>query len=103
LVFNQSVVFNASPGSEAAETMAPFPDVQTYPNPTQDILQIDVGQENLSASVAVMNNVGEVVLREESLIHSTYQLDMTDLKPGTYYVKVYTNGLAVTKRIVKMP
>ena len=67
--------------------------IAMYPNPVRD--RLTVKAENLH-SVEVFNLVGQMVMVSTSSV-----IDMSDLNQGVYFVRVMTDGNAITKRIVK--
>ena len=67
--------------------------VAVYPNPAKD--RMTVKAENLQ-SVEVYNLVGQLVTTSTSSV-----IDLGGLNEGIYFVRVTSEGKAVTKRIVK--
>jgi hypothetical protein len=69
--------------------------VMVYPNPANDVLNIDLGEE--MSDVVIYNSLGQEVRRIE-MVSGTIQVDMEGLNAGMYFVK--TNG-EITKVIKK--
>ena len=67
--------------------------VAMYPNPVSDRLTVQAA--NLQ-SVEVYNLMGQLVMTTTSSV-----IDMAELNQGIYFVRVMTDGKAITKRIVK--
>lgn len=69
-----------------------------YPNPVKDVLKLSYTQ-NIS-SVEVINLLGQQVMA--TAINSTNgSVDMSNLAAGTYMVKVYTDNLVKTVKVIK--
>jgi hypothetical protein len=54
-----------------------------YPNPVQDVLHVDVAE---SKKIQVIDVSGRVLFEETGL--NSVEIDLTGLKPGTYFVSV---------------
>ena len=78
--------------------------VNVYPNPTRDILNIDLinsGEGNLFFEILDIN--GKIITRNEFNInrrHNTYQIDVSDYKKGIYLLRIIlADGILVRKLI----
>jgi hypothetical protein len=69
-----------------------------YPNPVKDVLNI--GYSKTISQVTVYNIVGQEVA-VKSINDSQSQIDMSNLSKGTYMVKVTSDGLLQTIKVVK--
>ncbi len=66
-----------------------------YPNPTVDVLNINVTEE--VASLKVLNLEGKVVINNNSVNSSVINLDVNELAPGMYVYEVTTKDGAVAR------
>jgi hypothetical protein len=72
-----------------------------YPNPTSDVLNIQIEQGENIKNIQVVNNVGQVVrtLNPASLTNgSIFTLDVTGLAAGMYTVNMSTTGKTYSKK-----
>ena len=78
------------------EVIAELPEINLYPNPTSDILNIS----NLEKDVNIieMYDISGQRIRLENASVGTHQTDVSDLPTGTYFIRV--NG-EITKKFVK--
>ncbi|MCB4807952.1 carbohydrate-binding protein [Tamlana sp. 62-3] len=72
--------------------------VTLYPNPTTDLLNI-VNAQN--STVSVFNILGKQVLTPFEVKEQNHQLDVTQLQPGIYFLKIDNGFGAVTKKIIR--
>lgn len=71
-------------------------EVVAYPNPTKDIITIDVGESHELKEISIYNLLGGVIANSGA---ST--IDLSHLPKGSYFVQVVTNKGTVTRRIIK--
>ena len=64
-----------------------------YPNPTRDVVNIDLESE---VSGEVYNLTGSLVLN-----FTSHEVDLSTLQPGVYFMKIFSEGMQCTKKIVK--
>ena len=75
--------------------------INAYPNPTSEILNIDFDNIPTDASVEIYNMVGELVLVQQ-LTEPNNTINTTSLANGLYHVKVIGNNkLLYAQKIVK--
>ncbi|MEI7509316.1 MAG: T9SS type A sorting domain-containing protein [Flavobacterium sp.] len=76
-------------------------EVQVYPNPAKDSLQIYLGKdllENDVQNISIYSLKGNLISKAESFKSS---MDIKNLASGTYYVKIlFTNNTQVTKKLM---
>ena len=63
-----------------------------FPNPTQDLLTVELSQPLGQASLTVHDNTGRVVW-QGAFLGMRHQLDVSDWASGTYQVRI-TRGVA---------
>jgi hypothetical protein len=70
--------------------------VKMYPNPVQDYLSIS---SNLKITrVQVYSLLGELILDRRSKFS---RINLIDLNPGIYMIKIHSNQYSVTKKLIK--
>lgn len=74
--------------------------ISVYPNPVKDFLQISNTNQNIS-DVMVYNLLGQKIIAENWLGTNNSSLDMSQLNPGTYLLKIIADGKSETKKIIK--
>lgn len=73
--------------------------VAIYPNPVQDILNIDIANSLIDANVTIYDVTGKKVL--EAILSANNKLDISHLKSDIYFAKIITKNTSVIKRIIK--
>ncbi len=74
--------------------------VSVFPNPGQDKITISLPLHVSNATIEVVDQLGQVVVRQ-TFSGTSYTLSISELPSGVYTVKVNGNGIAVYKKIVK--
>ncbi|MFN0031627.1 MAG: T9SS type A sorting domain-containing protein, partial [Flavobacteriales bacterium] len=72
-----------------------------YPNPTRDILNLEIAGVLGSSSLSVYDAMGALV-RTEQINGATSIFSVTDLSVGTYMLVLRTNEIVVSKPFVKL-
>ncbi|GAB2650030.1 hypothetical protein GCM10027035_50080 [Emticicia sediminis] len=78
--------------------------IQIYPNPTADQLNIDLTSLNATTIIEIFNNSGKILESRTYTQSQTQQkqsLDFSQYHSGVYLIKVNTDKLSQTYRIVK--
>ena len=76
--------------------------ISISPNPAKNVLHIEGLSASNKAEITVVDLNGNVAMRyEPSTINSSYDLNITPLKPGNYWLKLEVNGEVITKQFVK--
>jgi len=68
---------------------------EVYPNPSNDVINIQVSQDFQRLELTSPSGI-LIRTSEES------SMNINDLKPGPYFLTIYSNGQSLTKRIVKI-
>jgi chitodextrinase len=88
--------------SIALSENSPLLDFTLYPNPTENILNVFVVNENTTldenATYEIINNLGQG-LKNGKL--STNGIDVSNLNAGLYFIKIFSNGQTVSKKFIK--
>jgi hypothetical protein len=66
-----------------------------YPNPSKDVINIEVSQDFQRIELTATNGQLLRTSNESSM-------NINDLKPGSYFLTIYSNGQTQTKRIIKI-
>ena len=69
-----------------------------FPNPVNNML--NVSANNAIEQLQLVNMLGQVV-KSVQPNHTSYQLDMTELATGVYFIKAIVNGTEGTYRVLK--
>ena len=80
--------------------------IQIYPNPSNSTILIKVNDLNLSSlNLNIMDLMGRKmlskVLLKEQFSQGQFELDISKLPVGLYFIELYLNGKKVTKRFIK--
>ena len=83
-------------------------DVKIYPNPVKDVVSVEIKcpVPNNAVSLILLSSKGDLVYQENKIVLIGYSIvktiDMSYLKPGTYFLKVvYSNNFSVVKKMIK--
>ncbi len=82
-----------------------FSDINVYPNPFIDILNVVVTNEQLghnSLSIKVFNSHGRLVLAKSLIIPQNKTINLSSLPPGLYFISIEIKGEKYTKPILKV-
>jgi hypothetical protein len=72
-----------------------------YPNPANDILNIDTKQTIEVTSINIYNALGQIVLVIPNA-QQTKSVDVSGLKTGNYFVKINSDKVSSSVKFVKM-
>ncbi|MFV9552434.1 T9SS type A sorting domain-containing protein [Algibacter sp. PT7-4] len=72
-------------------------DINIYPNPASNFIQIDVNNIQIS-SVEMYSLIGKKVISEDKLINN--KLNISNLSKGIYLLKVNAGNTSLTKKII---
>ncbi|MFK8056075.1 MAG: CotH kinase family protein [Saprospiraceae bacterium] len=76
---------------------------QLYPNPAAAVIQIDLGSMiTTSTAIEIVNILGEVVYSGQTQGSQISRLDVTDLQPGLYFVRLQLEDGIASKEFVKL-
>jgi hypothetical protein len=71
-----------------------------FPNPTNGIIHIDLPTNQQIKSIRVIDLMGKQLFYKEEIQSSTYQLDLSHMARGIYYVAVATKNQVVYKKLI---
>jgi hypothetical protein len=83
------------------DKMVNISDIDIYPNPTADELNIKITNAGLSfVLITISNTLGEIVIKEKMLTNEK-KLDISTLPNGLYFLKLNSKENTITKKIIK--
>ncbi len=74
--------------------------VSVFPNPTQNVVQVNLQNATTIATISVIDMAGKTVLIKEN-IASQVQIDLSNYADGVYFIKVQTKDTVNTVRVIK--
>ena len=74
-------------------------DVRLYPNPTNDILNIDFNGS--LDQLLLLSLDGKIILNETNLNDGLNQLSLSDLPSGTYLIQIIKDDQVLVKKVIK--
>jgi hypothetical protein len=83
-----------STGNQAAST-----NLSIYPNPCKNTAYCNLGSSRNGATLEVYNLTGNQVLCTKCGTEPIVKLDLENLYPGLYFVRLRSNGQTFTKRL----
>jgi len=72
-----------------------FMELQVFPNPTVDVLNI---KNAMPCDYTLMNSIGIIILNSEEKV-SNHQIDTSFLPAGIYIIRLESNGIFKTEKI----
>lgn len=88
-------------GTTSLQEVASIKDIKVFPNPANNVLNIDLGGNKNVQSITIMNVLGgvEEIIRPSN--ESFITIDVNDYKPGAYFVRsTAINGETATHKVV---
>ncbi len=73
--------------------------IQIYPNPVVDVINIKTDFDILS--VLVVNSKGQVVLSEEGIKSSNYQINVANQPAGIFNIRIETENGWINRKMIK--
>ncbi|WP_339887519.1 choice-of-anchor L domain-containing protein [uncultured Flavobacterium sp.] len=71
-----------------------------YPNPTNDILNIQNRENSIITKVNVIDLLGKTIFTSKYEI-SNVTVDLSNLNSGIYFVEIYSNDLKTVQKVIK--
>jgi hypothetical protein len=76
-------------------------DVNVYPNPTSDVLNIDFGKVmNQPVKVSILNMNGQEVYSSETNNQDKLSVNLESQKPGAYITRISLNGQDIRRKVI---
>ena len=76
-------------------------DWEVFPNPVNNIINIQSGEKFLLEEITIVNALGETLLKQNALIAYQVQIDVSHLKNGIYILKLVSNNKSYTTKLIK--
>ncbi|HFC00142.1 MAG TPA: T9SS type A sorting domain-containing protein, partial [Phaeodactylibacter sp.] len=93
-----TLVFTKAPETTGANNPQLAQEIQVFPNPASEKINIDLGNLN-GIQLQVFNNFGQILLKK-NIPTSNTELNVKDWNTGVYFVKIKTEEGVVSKRLV---
>jgi uncharacterized delta-60 repeat protein len=74
--------------------------IKLYPNPAKDVLHIEGLSRNANTTISVINVQGKVIMKT-TVSNITSSINVKQLLPGTYFVKIESGDKKTTLKFVK--
>ncbi|MBL1278845.1 MAG: T9SS type A sorting domain-containing protein [Fluviicola sp.] len=74
--------------------------ISAYPNPTENVLTID-GLSGLTESITITDANGKIMNNVEGISTSNYEMNVSDLESGIYFIQIKQNNDSRVIRFVK--
>jgi hypothetical protein len=74
-------------------------DFNLYPNPTRDLLTIEIPDGYTCNEIVVWNALGEIALHIDTRFSGTFTMNLLSLETGMYTVQVFTNRGVLAKQV----
>jgi hypothetical protein len=74
---------------------------KVYPNPTQSEIFVDAVKTNVDFSLEIMDATGKVVLTDMQTFMGKGKVNVSDLSPGVYLIKILEGNQTIMTRFIK--
>lgn len=74
--------------------------VSLYPNPAENFVNIKMDEVQNNLNIAVYDMNGRKVMQEKTTLDSSYQMDISRLNQGVYFVKIESEGKTSTQKLI---
>jgi hypothetical protein len=86
-------------GAVGIETQNINKEIYIFPNPNSGKFSVQV-PDNKQYDVAVCNMHGEVVFEERQIHSSQNAIELNDVKPGVYFVRLTIDNTTISRKII---
>ena len=76
--------------------------VKIYPNPTNGWLQIELSNSKSSKSIVTVTDLLGQQIIQSSFSKSQFEIDLTEMKDGVYFVQIENDGNVFREKVVKV-
>lgn len=98
---DQIEAFNSSPACSVGLSENGLNDVRIYPNPTKDVLNIDMSSYNQVESIRIMDIQGKLIYESTDVKNDVVQVNLGAYQSGIYLVQLTDKFGAKSVEIVK--
>lgn len=75
-------------------------DLVLYPNPTESLVMIEFENENQDADIQIIDSKGMIRNNHSDISTDQTRLDLSELEPGVYWVRVFQKDKVGVKKLV---
>jgi len=76
--------------------------VNIYPNPTHDILNIQLSQPESVQQIDVYTVSGKLVKSEKHITQTVHQINLGTMGRGLYIIRIITDSGIITRKVNKL-
>ncbi len=85
-------------GSNVLAELESITEVSTYPNPANDQVFIQAPKTEVLKSAILMDQLGRIIKIQN--LENTDRIDVKDVKPGSYYLKIFTQDKVYEQKLI---
>jgi hypothetical protein len=81
-----------------------LPEMEIYPNPVQDVLNLNISSQDQELSCRIINQAGQIIQDHKfnASASSNITINTSMLEPGIYFVQISSNkGYSIAKKFLK--
>ena len=71
-----------------------------FPNPSKDLINVDLRTLDKPRSLIIRDLLGRSILSLNNIADHTIQVDLSNLKPGNYLIEVYHEGGSSVQKLI---
>lgn len=77
------------------------PKVSIYPNPTNNICNVDISDYNENISYKVVSMEGKIIQQDQNIVTNSLAIDLSNNSSGIYFLKLYNANSNKVFKIIK--
>ena len=93
--------FNSENSDEALSVEIYSFNSNIYPNPTNDVIFINLDKINENVTLKLINLLGKVVFIEQNLTTNKIKIDMNNFQKGIYFINIELDNFVYSEKIIK--
>jgi hypothetical protein len=81
-----------------------LPEMEIYPNPVQDVLNLNISSQDQELSCRIINQAGQIIQDHKfnASASSNITINTSMLEPGIYFIQISSNkGYSIAKKFLK--
>ncbi|MFO0356706.1 MAG: T9SS type A sorting domain-containing protein [Sphingobacteriaceae bacterium] len=82
-----------------SEVKNDFYSFKLYPNPVKDELTVELGDEDIKATLTIINTLGEII-QKSPIVQRITKVQTSELNEGVYFVAIKTSQGSFTKKVI---
>lgn len=75
--------------------------ISIYPNPTNNIINVNLGELTNSANYALYSINGKMIGVDKAVYNNNFTVDLTNVATGVYILKIKSDNSVNTFKIIK--